>query len=249
MNPEPNAVLIIGSTSSVGQSLAAEYGRRGWRLILASRDRDFQAEEAADLRIRYVVEVEEYSYNAEDPFSAKSLANALRTRMFPKKVFILIGDPGNPEQDLNDAIAAIRVTQVNYVGATALVAEMLVQIEEHRGTQIILIGSIAGIRGRASNPLYCAAKAALEVFAQGLRQRLYRRGVGVLLVRLGYVDSRMSYGLTAPFLTLSPGKAARQIIHAAEAGRDVVFIPNWWLPAMLTLRLIPEWLWKRLPPF
>lgn len=243
--------LFVGSTSALGQSLAATYAQKGWNLILATRDVVTQAEIAADLRLRYQVIVHEIPYQATDTAGFTPCTEKILQWGCPRRIFFLTGDPGEPASDILDPERVLYMSMVNYVGIASFLAKLYPAIILEKKVRIVLIGSVAGDRGRAVNPLYCAAKASLDVYAQAMRQRLYQHGVRITLVRLGYVDSRLSYGLTPPWLTLSSRDAARQICQIADKTKDtnIIYIPRWWSFVMLLIRLIPESLWKRLPHF
>jgi decaprenylphospho-beta-D-erythro-pentofuranosid-2-ulose 2-reductase len=241
-------VLLIGSTSTVGQALAAFYAKSGAEILLAGRDSLGQAALAADLRIRYGVIVRESKFSLDGPSSIDELI-ALYDNHRPHTIFFLMGWPGTSIQDLLDPNTVRQMTDVNYAGVASVIGAFMNCASFARGTRLVLIGSVAGDRGRAANPLYCAAKGALNIYAQGIRQLLYRQGVSVTLVKLGYVDSRLSYGLTPTLLTLSPEEAARRIHNASEMRKNIVYVPKWWGCIMFALRIIPEPIWKRLAHF
>ena len=243
-----NLVLIVGSTSALGQALAEEYAKTGWPLMLAARDLAAQQEVAADLRLRYATDTHEFFYDANDTTCYHALIDAIVTVGIPRRLFFVAGAIGEPE-DLYSPRAVESLTQVSYLGVASLMAELLPVLSGAAGTRITFIGSVAGDRGRAVNPLYCAAKGALDIYAQAIRQRLHPQGVGVCLVRLGYVDSRLSYGRTPRALTLTPSKAAALVKRACENNRSIVYIPWWWSIIMAGIKMIPELVWKRLPPF
>jgi short-subunit dehydrogenase len=140
-----------------------------------------------------------------------------------------------------------RIHNVNFLSAAAFLAPLIPALEQARGVSVAFVGSVAGDRGRSGNFIYGSAKAALDTYAQGLRARLHGAGVSVTTVRLGYVDSRLSWGLSPPALTVSPARAARSIHRAITCRRNVVYVPGFWWPVMALLRSLPEWLFKRLP--
>jgi len=92
-------------------------------------------------------------------------------------------------------------------------------------------------------------KAALDVYSQGLRQWLHRQGVQVCFVRLGYVDSRLSYGRTPPALTRVRPIAARRSSGRVTRAEHCLCAPVGGPIVMAVLRAVPESVWKRLPHF
>ena len=118
---------------------------------------------------------------------------------------------------------------------------------EDKGSGFIIgIGSVAGDRGRQSNYVYGSAKGAFHLFLQGLRNRLSSRGVHVLTVKPGFVDSPMTFGKEGLFLVASPEKVARAILRALKRRRNVIYVPWFWHWIMLIICCIPEFIFKRL---
>ena len=109
-----------------------------------------------------------------------------------------------------------------------------------------MIGSVAGDRGRKRNYVYGSAKGALALFVQGLRGRLAASGVHVMTVKLGTVDTRMTWGREGALLTIAPIKAADLIYAAYRKRAEVVYVPWFWRFIMGAVRLIPESRFKRL---
>jgi short-subunit dehydrogenase len=243
-----NLVLIVGSTAALGQALAEEYAKTGCSLMLAARDLAAQQEVAADLRLRYATDTHEFFYDANDTTCYHALIDSIVAVGIPRRSFFVAGAIGEAD-DLYSAQAVESLTRATYLGIASLMAEFLPVLSGAAGARVTFIGSVAGDRGRAVNPLYCAAKSALDTYAQGIRQLLQPQRVGVCLVRLGYVDSRLSYGRTPRVLTLTPAKAAARVKRACENNRSIVYIPWWWSIVMAGIKIIPEVIWKRLPPF
>jgi decaprenylphospho-beta-D-erythro-pentofuranosid-2-ulose 2-reductase len=111
---------------------------------------------------------------------------------------------------------------------------------------IAVISSVAGDRGRQSNYVYGAAKGAVSIFMQGLRNRLHPRGVQVLTIKPGFVDTPMTAAFPKGILWARPQQVARGICEAIEKKRDVVYLPWFWSPIMGVIRGLPEALFKRL---
>ncbi len=238
-------ILIVGATSALAERLAAQYAAAGDALVLAARHEEALEAVAQDLRIRHGAEVETMAFDATDAALVRSCAERV-ARTGPLDVVVFAaGDNGTPRAAY-DADEIARVLAVNFQSIAAFLAVLLPTLQRRRGASVALIGSVAGDRGRKTNFVYGSAKAALSAYAQGLRGLLHPAGVSVTTVKLGYVDTRMSYGLAPPRLTASPERAARAIRRAIERRRDVVYVPGFWRLVMLAVRVIPERLFKRL---
>jgi short-subunit dehydrogenase len=106
---------------------------------------------------------------------------------------------------------------------------------------------VAGQRGRKKNYHYGSAKAGFSVYLSGLRNRLAPHRIAVLTVLPGYVQTKMTRGLSLPpALTAAPDQAARDIYRAYTTGKSIIFT-NWcWRWIMLIIQHIPESLFKRM---
>jgi NAD(P)-dependent dehydrogenase (short-subunit alcohol dehydrogenase family) len=241
-----STVLVVGGTSGLGRALAGQYAAEGWRVVLAGRRADRVAAAAADLRLRHGAEVREVVFDALDPAAPARAAPEILAGGPPDVALFALGDNGAPGAHL-DAAEIARVHAVNFGATAALLAHLLPALRGARGASIAFLSSVAGDRGRRGNFVYGSAKAALGAYAQGLRALLHPDGVSVTTVKLGYLDTRLSYGLAPARLAMSPGRAARAVRRAIRNRREVVYVPGPWRPVMLVLRAIPERIFKRLP--
>ncbi len=242
----PPTVLLVGGTSGLGRALAGQYAALGWRVVLAGRRADRVAAAAADLRLRHGTEVREVVFDALDPSAPARAALEILAGGAPDVAVFALGDNAAPGAAL-DAAEVDRVHRVNFGAAAALLSHLLPALRGRRGAAIAFLSSVAGDRGRSGNFVYGSAKAALNAYAQGLRALLHRDGVSVTTVKLGFLDTRLGYGLAPARLAANPERAARAVRRAVQGRRDVVYVPGAWRLVMLALRAIPERLFKRLP--
>ena len=110
---------------------------------------------------------------------------------------------------------------------------------------IAVVSSVAGERGRASNYVYGAAKAAVSTFAAGLRHRLHGRGIRVVTILPGFVDTPMTAAFAKGALWATPERVARDIERALERGNGVIYTPGFWRAIMWLIRAVPESLFVR----
>lgn len=239
-------VVIVGATSAVGEALAACYAASGWGLVLVARSAAALGAVSSNLRLRHGAAVEEVLFDAASLSTAEAAARRCLEGGVPDVTVYLVGSNAEDDAAYHPAEIA-RVAAVNFLSAASFIAPLLPALESSRGAALAVVGSVAGDRGRSGNFVYGSAKAALATYAQGLRSRLHPAGVSVTTVKLGYVDSRMSWGLTPPALTVDPEWTARRIRRAIDRRRDVVYIPGLWRLVMAVLRAIPEAIFKRLP--
>ncbi len=160
-------------------------------------------------------------------------------------VVVCFGTLGDEDAAQADPDAALATLHQNFTGAVSLITLAARHLEQQRSGFIIVIGSVAGERGRAKNYVYGSAKGALAIFAQGLRGRLAKSNVHVMTVKLGTVDTRMTWGRDGAMLTIPPARAADLIYAAYRKRAEVVYVPWFWRYIMGAIRLIPESRFKR----
>lgn len=245
-------VLILGATSAIARGAAAAFAARGHALYLAGRDPDELERLAADLRLRHGAAVSHGYFDAEDyeshgPFVERVRRDTGRLH----GVLLAFGYLAERERARTPSEGAATIAR-NLTGAVSVLEHCAAvferQHEESRdsGAFIIALSSVAGDRGRQSNYHYGAAKGGLNVYLQGLRNRLYPAGVRVLTVKPGFVDTPMTFGMPGLFLVARPEAVGEAIARAPEGGRDVIYVPWFWRYLLLAVRLIPERVFKRM---
>lgn len=248
MTPKGN-VLVLGASSSVARCLAAELARRGYGLVLASRDLEDARATAADLEVRFSARTAAVSFDALDETRHDAVldeaASALPGGITGVVLAFAVMPPQNEVE--RDAGARRLLLDTNVVATFSLLERAAARLEAVGGGFLCALSSVAADRGRASLYLYGATKAALSSYLAGLRHRLRPAGVLVVDVRPGVVDTPMTYGLGVPkALAASPETVARDIAVAIERGKHVLYTPWIWRWIMLAIRLIPEPVFLRL---
>jgi short-subunit dehydrogenase len=240
-------VLILGATSAIARHVAAALARRGHALFLAARDSEEAERAASDLRIRFGVPVESGAFDAEDYEGHAGFLERVEEKAGELRGVVLafgyLGEQEAAERDLDEWG---RIVGRNFAGAVSVLNLCAERLEARRAGFVVGISSVAGDVGRRSNYLYGASKAGLNVYLQGLRNRLYHAGVQVLTVKPGYVDTPMTYGRPRVFLAAAPEDVGEGIARALERGRNVVYLPWFWRWIMLVLKTVPEGVRKRL---
>ncbi|MES1982977.1 MAG: SDR family oxidoreductase [Pseudomonadota bacterium] len=240
------AVLILGATSAIARGTAAAFATRGHPLYLASRDDAELQRIAADLRIRYRVDVQCGLFDAEDCASHAAFLRAVTEKMDGLGGVVLAFGYLGDQLAARDFSIGAQVIARNFTGAASILSHCANYFEPLKRGFIIGISSVAGDRGRQSNYVYGAAKGALSLYLQGLRNRLYASGVRVITIKPGFVDTAMTFGLPGLFLVASPQRVGEHIAQTLDHAFDVVYLPWFWRWIMLIIKLIPEPIFKRL---
>ena len=241
MKPQ-SPVLILGSNSDIGKALAHAYGEAGCDLILAARSPS--EEDCSDIAIRHGVTAKAVRFDVLDDAPDDFFAGLGEK---PGTVILVAGLLGDQTQSQANDAAARLVLDTNYSGP----ARYLLSAARHmRGVDegcIIGISSVAGERGRASNFIYGSAKAGLTAFLSGLRNEFAGKGLHVMTVKPGFVDTQMTEGMDLPApLTAKPEQVASAVLKAHRKGRDVIYVLGRWRLIMAIIRAIPEGIFKRL---
>lgn len=153
----------------------------------------------------------------------------------------------NSEEGLYDNQNTKRILEINYSKLVPLVNYFANKFEQKKSGTIIALSSVAGERGRQSNFIYGSAKAGFTTYLQGLRNYLFHKGVHVLTVIPGFMDTKMTQGLNLPKpVTATPEQAAQIIFKAYKKQKNVVYVSAIWCLIMLLIKNIPEFIFKKM---
>jgi len=240
-------ILIIGATSAIAEATARLWAARGDTLFLVGRRVDRLAIVAADLRVRGAVAVACHRLDATDIDAHAAMLDAAIAALGGVDI-ALIAHGSLPDQKACEASVDMTLKEIdtNALSVIALATRLADIFEKQASGTLAVIASVAGDRGRQSNYVYGAAKGMVSLFLQGMRNRLAKRGVQVLTIKPGFVDTPMTSAFTKSALWAKPESIARGIVRAVDDRRDEVYLPGFWRAIMLLIRHIPEWVFKRL---
>jgi decaprenylphospho-beta-D-erythro-pentofuranosid-2-ulose 2-reductase len=237
-------VLLIGGTSEIGLAIVRRLlAESPGRAVLLGRDRDRVATAAA------TVEPSEYDLldaNALETHEAV-IAQAFERAGGFEVVVLAVGVLGGQAGLDTERSVSEEVMRVNFLGAGSLLLASLGALRRQGRGTLVVLSSVAAERPRASNPIYGAAKAGLDSLAQSLADSVAGTGVRVLVVRPGFVRTRMTAGLkAAPFATSADAVAEATV--RGLAGRDhTVWVPGVLRYVFALLRHLPRPVFRRLP--
>ncbi|MET0909821.1 MAG: SDR family NAD(P)-dependent oxidoreductase, partial [Ilumatobacteraceae bacterium] len=217
-------------------------------VILAARRADALADEVERVRAAGASTVHVVEFDADDTARHRALLEQLAAEHGPIGVAVLafgvLGDQELAERDPAHAVAVVHTDFVAQVSVLTVLATLL--RAQGRG-RIVVFSSVAGIRVRRANYVYGSAKAGLDGFASGLGDALHGSGVGLLLVRPGFVVGRMTEGMDPAPLSSTPAQVADAVVDGLHRDRSRVWVPGALRPAFFVARLVPQALWRRMP--
>ncbi|MDJ0654287.1 MAG: SDR family oxidoreductase [Xanthomonadales bacterium] len=239
--------LIIGATSAIAGAVARLWAEQGHALFLTGRNPERLKLLRHDLLARGAARVETAVLEVTDTLQQEAvISQAVQTLDGLDLALLAHGSlPGS--DDWHSSPEAARLAfEVNATATITLLTRLTGLFESRQHGTLVVISSVAGDRGRQSNYLYGAAKGAVSLFTQGLRNRLHGGPVRVITVKPGMVDTPMTRSFDKGLLWATPEQVAIDVVRAVSRGRDVVYSPWYWRWIMLVIRLLPEWLFKRL---
>jgi decaprenylphospho-beta-D-erythro-pentofuranosid-2-ulose 2-reductase len=242
------AVLVLGGTSDIGVAIARRMAEpRGAEIVLAGRDPAALEAAAGGLRQGGAGRVETIAFDAVDTAAHDAvLEEAARLVGDLDVVVLAFGLLGDQDADAAGGGGAVRLATVNYVGAVSAALAVARRLRSQGHGTLIVLSSVAGERVRKSNFIYGSSKAALDGFAQGLGDALQGSGARVLIVRPGFVATKMTAGMAPPPMSTTPEAVALSTDRALRQGHEIVWVPASLRWVMLVVRHLPRGIFRRI---
>jgi decaprenylphospho-beta-D-erythro-pentofuranosid-2-ulose 2-reductase len=245
----PQSVLVLGGTSQIGVTTAAALAeRRARTVVLGARDPARAAEAAERLRAAGAETVEAVRFDAsDDPEAHERFADEVFDRFGDiDLVLVVFGVLGDSERAAADGPAATELARTNYLGAVSALVPIARRMRAQGHGALVVLSSVAGERVRKSNFVYGSSKAGLDGFAQGLGDWLAGSGVHVMVVRPGFVETKMTAGLDPAPLSTTADAVAEAILDGLARGSHTVWVPSALRWVMAALRHLPRPVFRRL---
>ena len=244
----PQTVLVLGGSSEIaGAVLRRLVARRARTVVLAGRDPDRIRAAAAASRAGGATAVETIAFEATDVGSHAAMVDGVFDRHGDVDLVLMaFGELGDQAVLERDPVAAARVASVNYVAAVSVGVAVAARLRAQGHGNLVVLSSVAAERPRRSNFVYGSSKAGMDAFFRGLGDSLRGTGARVVVVRPGFVRTRMTTGLTpAPFAT-TPDAVADAVVGALARGAEIVWVPAALRWVMTLLRHLPGPVFRKL---
>jgi decaprenylphospho-beta-D-erythro-pentofuranosid-2-ulose 2-reductase len=247
---QPQSILVLGGASEIAQAVVDRLvdGARCQTVVLAGRPSPRLAEAAARAKGRGATTVEVVDFDAADVARHGELVESTFARFGDfDVVLVAAGQLGDQDALERDPEAAAALITTNFTGLAAALVAVADRLRRQGHGRIVVLSSVAGDRPRRANFVYGSSKAGLDAFARGLGDALAGTGVGMTVVRPGFVVGRMTAGMQpAPFAT-TPDAVADAVVGTLRSRAEVVYVPSILRWVFAGMRVLPRPVWRRLP--
>jgi decaprenylphospho-beta-D-erythro-pentofuranosid-2-ulose 2-reductase len=243
----PKRVLALGATSAIAQAALRLLAERRASFFLVGRSPEKLAAVRDDLLTRGASGAVGFCADLDDTAGHPALLTKAVADLGGIDIALLAhGVLGDQAQAERGYVAAEAILHTNFLSAVSLITWLANYFETERRGTLAVISSVAGDRGRKSNYVYGASKGGLNIFLDGVRNRIDRAGVQVLTIKPGFVATPMTAHLPKNALFAQPAQVGKYIVRAIEKRKDVVYAPPFWGLIMLMVRSIPRRIFKKM---
>jgi len=242
------SLLVLGGTSEIGLATARELARRGaGKIILAGRDHEGMARAAEDVKGAGATEVELVEFDAAAIDTHDKFVDQVFDRFGDiDAVLIAFGLLGDQLAMEKDAPAAVAIINVNFTGAVSVAIPIVRRLRAQGHGYLAVLSSVAAERPRRANFIYASTKAGLDAFFQGLMDSLVGTGIEVLVVRPGFVHTKMTAGRRAQPLSTTADRVGEAIANSLGHGSGTIWVPAALRVLLSGLRHLPRPLFRRI---
>lgn len=240
-------IVILGAASAIAEATARIWAREGARFILVGREKSRLDAIADHLRLLGAAQAHPLVLDCATADAGAELAAMLKALGGLDVMLLAYGLLGEPKRLETEPAAAAELMQTNFCSAAAWCLAASAILERQRSGVLLVIGSVAGDRGRRSNFVYGASKGGLARLVEGIAHKLAPVGARAVVVKPGFVDTPMTARVAKKgLLWADPDTIARVIARAAERGGPTVYAPAFWRWIMLAIRHLPAPVFNKL---
>ncbi len=247
LHPRRRAI-VVGASGGIGSALSRRLAREGYVLALFDRNEKQLKTLCAEInKDSGETRAIPYRHDVTDYDSVPAALRGAVADLGGLDLFVYIAGviyfPGLDEYNFSEDR---KMVEINLLGAMAWMSQVAPLFRSMRAGQIVGVSSVAGDRGRVSNPGNNTSKAGLTAYLEALRNRLTRHGVNVITIKPGFVKTDMLRGIQKPIFAVTPEKAADLIWQAIRRRKQQVYVSGIWFWIMLVVRNIPSFIFRRL---
>ena len=242
-------IVIIGATSAIAEHCARLWlAKRPVDLTLVGRNAQRIDRVATDLKVRSPQsEIRVVQAEFLDPEAVNATVQDIIKSGSIDIVLIAHGSLPDQTECQNDLLSCRDALEINGVSPILYAEAFAKEMEKANRGSIVLIGSVAGDRGRKSNYVYGAAKGLVTRYAQGLQHRFAASAVKIMLIKPGPTDTPMTAHLKDMGVKLASVEGvAKQIVEGIETGKSVIYTPGKWWLIMMVIRHLPAIIFNKM---
>jgi decaprenylphospho-beta-D-erythro-pentofuranosid-2-ulose 2-reductase len=243
------SVLLLGGGSEIALATARKLIERRTRtVVLAGRDPEALTAPAKELEDVGATTVDVVPFDGLDFASHDGfVADTFTAHPDLDLVILAFGVLGDQDRAEVDAVESRRIIDSNFTGAVSVLVPVVNALKAQGHGTVVVLSSVAGERARKSNFVYGSSKAGLDAFCQGLGDSLVGSGVKIVVVRPGFVHTKMTDGLEPAPLATDPDSVADAIVAGLGRGSETIWAPAPLRFVMSALRHVPRPVFRRLP--
>jgi len=239
-------VLVLGGDSDIAFALLTHLTRHRVRnVILAGRNLSSLEDRVRDLKELGAKNVSTVLFDGTDFDSHESfVADVFSRDEDIDLAFVAYGVLGDQKADERDRNRALRVINAHYVGPVSILIPLAAAMRKQGHGTIAVMSTVAAEKPRRSNFIYGSSKAGIDWFAQGLGDALHGSGVSVMVVRPGFVRSKMTAHMDDAPLAVSADDVAAAIVAGLRSNQRIVWVPAKIRWVMSVLRHLPHTIFR-----
>ena len=239
-------ILLTGASSGIGRALALELAQKKARVgLLARREPLLQelTQEFLALDVPCALAVADVSRRDDVQRAARQVADQLGP------IDILIANAGVGTPTFLDPVNiqdVERMFQVNLFGMIYAIEAVLPTMLQRRAGQIAAVSSLAAFKGLPGESAYCASKAAMNIYLEGLRIQLREKKIAVTTICPGFVHTPMTAANDFHMpMAMSAAQAATNILRAIARRKKIYRFPRAMSWLMRLTSILPDWVIAR----
>ena len=240
---QSNNIIIYGGSSLISKELLKILSKDHNKFTIFCRNKTIVEQYIDEIKLKNLeVKIFEVDLlNLEENFSIiGKLENNISGLIW------VAGFTGNPDEEYLDSKKCEINLRVNFLNPILLINKIIPKIETGKKSFIVVLTSVAGLRGRSKRLFYSSAKSGMINYLSGLRQKLYKEKINVITVIPGYMRTK-PFNIDAPSLLISSPKNSAQIIYnAIKKEKEIVYINFIWKIIMFFIYLVPEKIYKKM---
>ena len=231
-------ILIIGGNSDIGYASAKIFAKNKYDIHLVSRNI-----EQLNINKKEIVNL----YNVKCKITCMDLLEQDQINKFfkentvsPKVILIASGFLQPEEKKIEN------IVRINYLAPLEFIEKSLDKYQSQEILKTVIgISSVAGERGKKNNNIYSSAKSGFSCYLDGLRQRAYSKGIHVVTVKPGWVNTKMTRNLNLPkFMTANVNSVGNEIFNSYKSKKNTLYVPRYWSIIMFIYKMVPEFIFK-----